>query len=288
VSHLPTKIGHGKRLSHEKRRERRLRMAIAVCFGSRPAEVAKRYRVSLSSVSAACQAHGVRWPRAVYRTRIDYSGVDWTMRDATIAAALGCTRANIGRKRRSLGLPPNPRPRSEPQRLGELSRWVIANAEFAAILPAARIAKAFGAAIGSVDGARKLAGTPAGAPWIRGFPAGGMNWELPDLDLARIWGSDSRRVGAMRRRHGAGPSRWIERDERNASDAAYRKAVAREREAAMDRRRLLAMANRALDQAEQDKSKERRGRPRRLMAVGDAEEIAPRTSGYGPSPPTAY
>jgi hypothetical protein len=129
------------------------------------------------------------------------------------------------------------------------------------ILPAARIAKAFGAAIGSVDGARKLAGTPAGTPWIRGFLAGGMNWELPDLDLARIWGSDSRRVGAMRRRHGAGPSRWIERDERNASDAAYREAVAREREAAMDRRRLLAMANRALDQAEQDKSKERRGRP---------------------------
>lgn len=98
-------------MNHEKRRERRQRMADRVNAGATPGEVANDFGVCLGTVYAACEEFSVaindrrgKGPSAVRLAAARrWESVDWNMQDHEISALLGVTRERVRQVRRGRG-----------------------------------------------------------------------------------------------------------------------------------------------------------------------------------------
>ncbi len=154
---------------------------------------------------------GVRNGRA--RLGAKWEALDWTRTDRELARQLGYTRERIRQVRRELGMADSPFKRHSAKGIA-LREWLRRNRDRAGALNGEQIRAESGVTLGSGAIARYMrmegiAWTGAGPPRPAAPPKYSLfNWDLPNHQLSRIWGSLANYVSRRRARSGHGPARW--------------------------------------------------------------------------------
>src|SRR6185437_6180558 len=117
----------------------------------------------------------------------DWDKVDWCLRDAQIARALNISRERVRQVRASRGIGPSAH-RALVQRF---SKWVASNRERLHGLPVYEVLKMFGCDL-SQQVARRLLRAHNIKPHDPASRWRGIDWHLPNRDLASIWSTSAK------------------------------------------------------------------------------------------------
>ncbi len=153
----------------------------------------------------------------------DWEKVDWCQRDAEIARALGISRERVRQVRANRGKGPS----AHRAQVHQFSRWIVANKERLNGLPVYEVLKMFGCTL-SQQVARRLLRAHGIVPHDPASRWRGVDWRLPNRDLARIWSTSSKYIANIRARLRVGPAEWDAKSSKIGEDIEYQKALAQE------------------------------------------------------------
>jgi hypothetical protein len=153
----------------------------------------------------------------------DWNRVDWCHRDAQIARELGISRERVRQVRASRGIGPS----AHRAMVLKFSRWISSNRDRLHGLPVYEVMKMFGCDL-SQQVARRLlrahdikAHDPA-SRWR------GIDWHLPNRDLASIWSTSAKYIANIRARLEVGPAEWDAKSSKIEQSLEYQQALAQE------------------------------------------------------------
>jgi len=149
--------------------------------------------------------------------------VDWCKRDAAIARDLGVSRERVRQVRASRGIGPS----AHRKLVHQFSRWVIANRDRLHGLPVYEVLKTFGCDL-SQQVARRLLRAHGVKPHDPASRWRGIEWRLPNRDLARIWDTSAKYIANIRARLHVGPAEWDAKSSKIGDDLKYQQALAQE------------------------------------------------------------
>ena len=153
----------------------------------------------------------------------NWEKVDWCKRDAEIARELGISRERVRQVRASRGIGPS----AHRALVHKFSKWVIAHRDKLHGLPVYEVLKMFDCTL-SQQVARRLLRAHNVRPHDPASRWRGIDWRLPNRDLARIWGTSAKYIANIRARLNVGPADWDAKSSRIAEDTAYQQALAQE------------------------------------------------------------
>lgn len=156
-------------------------------------------------------------------SRDDWSSVDWCKRDAEIARLLDISRERVRQVRASRGIGPS----AHRARVHQFSKWVIAHRERLNGLPVYEVLKMFGCDL-SQQVARRLLRAHNVKPHDPASRWRGIDWRLPNRDLALIWDTSAKYVANIRARLRVGPAQWDAKSSKIAENVQYQQALAQE------------------------------------------------------------
>lgn len=157
---------------------------------------------------------------------LDWTQVDWSLRDSEIARQSGVSRERARQVRRSIGAGLcGARAAAE-----QFAAFVSANFQ-----PLQGQTVAHAVRRSSLDLPWSVARRILRAARVKPFRAvkkwTDLDWRLPNRDLASIVRLDPRRVATIRANLKVGPARWVAGREQTLTDPEYRKALAQARKA---------------------------------------------------------
>lgn len=170
------------------------------------------------------------------RPLASWADVDWAMRDIDISQQLGVTREAVRMARRRCGAGP-----SAPSNMTRFRCYVALNKqalEGRTVDQAIEASGLVGLNRSTAAEALRKVGVPL--KLLHGGSATKLGnvvaWELPSLDLARIWGTALSTVVHFRRRHKEAAPRWRASRHRKPSDPEHLAALEAERRRAAELR----------------------------------------------------
>jgi hypothetical protein len=107
------------------------------------------------------------------------------------------------------------------------SKWVIANRERLHGLPVYEVCKMFGCDM-SQQVARRLLRAHGIKPHDPASRWRGIDWRLPNRDLASIWQTSAKYIANIRARLQVGPSQWDAKSSTIGESIEYQQALAQE------------------------------------------------------------
>jgi hypothetical protein len=149
--------------------------------------------------------------------------VDWCQRDAEIARKLDISRERVRQVRAARGVGPS----AHRALVHRFSRWINTNRERLHGMPVYEVLKIFGCDL-SQQVARRLLrahGIKSHDPASRWR---GIDWRLPNRDLARIWSTSAKYIANIRARLEVGPAHWDAKNSRIEQIVEYQQALAQE------------------------------------------------------------
>lgn len=236
---------HVKRhMTHAERRERRAQMRKAVKAGESVADVAARFGVCVPTVRHAATGVLKSQPRA---PRISWLVVDWSKTDSELAREHGLSRERFRQVRKKLGKPDADYKHS----CGSLAKAVAAVAAHPdpyRISPK-WLAKSAGVSpIVIVAALKKLGIRRAADAYSSKLPHLVVNWDLPNIVLAKVWGLHWVGVSRVRYSQSKGHARWDGRSTKLLTDPEFINAFTEE-EAKAAKWREIRMETRRDDKA---------------------------------------
>lgn len=153
----------------------------------------------------------------------DWDAVDWCKRDAEIARELDISRERVRQVRAARGIGPSAQ-RALVHRFG---KWIVANREKLDGLPVYEVLKMFGCDL-SQQVARRLLRLHGIKPHDPASRWRGIDWRLPNRDLARIWSTSAKYIANIRARLDVGPAEWDAKSSKIANNPNYQQALAQE------------------------------------------------------------
>lgn len=160
-------------------------------------------------------------------SREQWGAVDWERRDADIARELGVTRECVRLVRRAKGVGP-----SAPQAaVRDFNHFVAAHVQQLHGLLVDEVIHHSGTDLPYHVVLRILRDHKV-RRHEPSSPRRDINWQLPNRDLASIWGVNARYIANLRARLHAGPARWTARRRAIGSDPEYNSSVALEKQKA--------------------------------------------------------
>ena len=200
---------------------------------------------------ASCVAkwYGLGMTTTQIDARAKYLTADWSLQDSVLGRLLGVSRERVRQVRRKLGKPPavhhgqNNRDRSHDMmpRLAKVLDQCCADMKYASLRAVAEVA---GVDTSTVRVALVAARVDTWGALIHPWPL--MNWALPNIDLATIWGLTCNLAGTNRARHGKCKASWHRQHGAVPTDTAYADAILVESLAAQSWRRDKAEARERL------------------------------------------
>jgi hypothetical protein len=149
--------------------------------------------------------------------------VDWCLRDAEISRSLGISRERVRQVRASRGIGPSEY-RAAIQRF---DRWVVTNRDRLNGQPLQHIMRMFGSEI-SPQVARRLLRLHQIKPHDATTRWRGIDWRLPNRDLARIWSANAKYIANLRARLGVGSATWDAKNSIIEQSIEYQQSLAQE------------------------------------------------------------
>jgi hypothetical protein len=149
--------------------------------------------------------------------------VDWCQRDAEIARKLDISRERVRQVRAARGVGPSAH-RALVQRF---ISWIDANSERLHGVPVYEVLKMFGCDL-SQQVARRLLRAQGIKPHDPTSRWRGIDWRLPNRDLARIWNTSAKYIANIRARLEVGPAQWDAKNSRIEENADYQHSLAQE------------------------------------------------------------
>ncbi len=157
------------------------------------------------------------------------SSIDWTQRDVDIAKSLGLSRERVRQIRIGTDAPRSPFQQISKEGI-RLIEWI----EYFRSTLSGRVTQreflAFSGTTLSDNGAARIAGGYnfkfcSLKVWYKRL---GINLQLPNVDLERIWGLSDNLVGNARYRYGLRGPRWNIQGGGRPNDPLYRRAILEE------------------------------------------------------------
>lgn len=191
-------------------------------------QAAKSLRQPYAAVRRWGVLFGYKFPdRRRTVSKEQWNKVDWSMRDADIARDLGVTRECVRLARRMRGMGP-----SAPQAATrELGHFILANIDKLHGLPVDDVLAQSGSNLPYYV-CRRLLREHGVRPHEPQSPMQNIDWRLPNRDLSKIWGIDSRYVANLRARGNHGSAMWNARNRAIDGNGKYNAALAAERKKA--------------------------------------------------------
>jgi hypothetical protein len=149
--------------------------------------------------------------------------VDWCLRDAEIARKLDISRERVRQVRSARGVGPSAH-RALVQRF---NKWIVSNRERLDGLPVYEVLKLFGCDL-SQQVARRLLRAQGIKPHDPASRWRGIDWRLPNRDLARIWSTSAKYIANIRARLQVGPADWDAKNSKIEEIVEYQQALAHE------------------------------------------------------------
>jgi len=199
-------------------------------------DVAKMLGESYASVYRWADLFGYSFPDLRRRGRVSESAwadADWSLRDADLARQLGVSRERIRQVRAARGIGPSAH-RNEVQKF---QRWVKANVQKLHGQPVAEVMESFGGSL-SLQVARRILRSAGVKPHDPGSRWRGVDWRLPNRDLAKLWDASPKYVANIRARLKVGPARFNLKNGNTVQNDRYKKAVADERKKVVAARKM--------------------------------------------------
>jgi hypothetical protein len=152
-----------------------------------------------------------------------WDDIDWKQRDAEIARVLDISRERVRQVRAARGIGPS----AHRATVQKFNRWVGANCERLHGMPVFEVLSQFGGDL-SQQVARRLLRTAGVRPHDPASRWQGIDWHLPNRDLARVWTTSAKYIANIRARLQVGPAKWDAKSPRIESDAEYQERLAQE------------------------------------------------------------
>ena len=149
--------------------------------------------------------------------------VDWCQRDAEIARKLDISRERVRQVRAARGVGPSAH-RALVQRF---NKWINTNRERLNGMPVYEVLKMFGCDL-SQQVARRLLRAQGIKPHDPASRWRGIDWRLPNRDLARIWATSAKYIANIRARLEVGPAEWDAKNSKIEQIVEYQQALAQE------------------------------------------------------------
>lgn len=161
-------------------------------------------------------------------TVVNWREVDWTEQDTIIAQKVGRTRARVGQVRQALRMP---RPKMYHQATQSDIRRIKSELtpEIVQGRTTKEVAEILKSSTHNVREAVKQLGLRQAMKPYQKIPVAVANWDLPNLDLAKIWDLFSNTPAIVRRRNRLRNARWDLRSKQTRQDPEYWKAVEAEK-----------------------------------------------------------
>ncbi|HWE04674.1 MAG TPA: hypothetical protein VG326_19870 [Tepidisphaeraceae bacterium] len=153
----------------------------------------------------------------------DWDSVDWCKRDAEIARSLNISRERVRQVRAARGIGPS----AQRALVHRFSKWVMGNREKLHGLPVYEVLKMFDCNL-SQQVARRILRAHDVRPHDPASRWRGIDWRLPNRDLARIWGTSAKYIANIRARLSVGPAEWDAKSSKIGESLQYQQSLAQE------------------------------------------------------------
>jgi len=153
----------------------------------------------------------------------DWDHVDWCQRDAEIARTLDISRERVRQVRAARGIGPS----AQRALVHKFSKWVIGNREKLHGMPVYEVLRMFVCDL-SQQVARRLLRAHGVKPHDPASRWRGIDWRLPNRDLARIWGTSAKYIANIRARLKVGPAEWDAKSSKIGESLQYQQSLAQE------------------------------------------------------------
>jgi hypothetical protein len=153
----------------------------------------------------------------------DWNGVDWCLRDAEIARQLDISRERVRQVRAARGIGPS----SHRALVHKFTKWVATNRERLHGLPVYEVLRMFGCDL-SQQVARRLLRAEGVKPHDPASRWRGIDWRLPNRDLAGIWQTSAKYIANIRARLRMGSAQWDAKSSKIEESVEYQQALAHE------------------------------------------------------------
>lgn len=208
---------------------RSLAIANAIREGSTVEGAAETFHVGRAVVYSACRSHGVKVVRVSPNVSyVPWCEVNWELRNKEIAGMYGISAERVRQVRAKLKKPKSPHTGMATGTVRAIA-FISSSADVHHATDG-RLAQYAGLSKLSIQCARKhlkIEKTPGLSQWKANWCE--VNWDLPNRDLASIWGVHIATIGNARSTLKVGPARWDARFGNPISDSAYPAAIEAER-----------------------------------------------------------
>lgn len=181
-------------------------------------------------------------------SKVDWEKIDWVQHDSKIAFEQGVTRQHISHQRKALGIPTATK-LIEQQQVDKLKQLAESQGGSLEHIPVEIVMKAMN--IPTVYKVTEIA-KKAGVKLKRGRadrpPYHLVNWELPNIDIERIWKMSRNSPANYRCSKRLQAPRWTPAATATQQDPEYIQAIQQETQKAQDRKALINKAERELNE----------------------------------------
>jgi len=218
------------KLKHTAIRDRWFKKFAGLKPGLSLQQAAKKLRQSYTSVYRWAQMFGYDFPDLRRQGRVSdnaWDDVNWSLRDAEIARELDVSRERVRQVRteRKMG------PSAHRLRVQKLGRWIKSNQKKLNGVAVSQVIQEFGGNV-SLQVARRLLRNEGVEPHDPGSRWRGVDWRLPNRELARLWNASPKYVANIRARLKVGPAQFKLPARATPGSLTFKKALSEEQKKA--------------------------------------------------------
>ncbi len=222
-------------LKHTAIRDRWFKKFASLKPGLSLQQAAKKLRQSYTSVYRWAQMFRYDFPDLRRQGRVSdnaWDDVDWTLRDAEIARELEVSRERVRQVRANRKMGPS----AHRLRVQKFARWINSNHKKLNGVAVSQVIRAFGGNV-SLQVARRLLRNAGVEPHDPGSRWRGVDWRLPNRELARLWNASPKYVANIRARLKVGAAKFKLTAGMLPGTPAFKKALAEEQKKVQNTRK---------------------------------------------------